>query len=291
MKTVPIQLAFYFTLIWFATSATWDVHGKEANKTSAVTPKGDVIKLFNGRDLTGLYTWLADTKYEDPRSVFSVKDGQLHIRGDGWGSIITNTEYRDYHLVCEFKWGERTWPGRAGRTRDSGVLFHCHGPDGGYHGIWMASIEAQIIEGGVGDILVVPGTNPDGTRVGPHSLVVEVTNGLNGGWFWKKGGRRETTTGGLIQWYGHDPDWKDVTGFRGKNDVESPFGQWTRMDVICDGGHVVIKVNGTVVNEGFEAQPSEGKILFQTEQAEIFVRRWELWPLGEAPPMEKADDS
>ncbi|MDC0935079.1 DUF1080 domain-containing protein [Pirellulales bacterium] len=204
--------------------------------------------------------------------------------------MTTKESYRDYHLVCEFKWGERTWPGREGRTRDSGVLFHCHGPDGGYGGIWMASIEAQIIEGGVGDLLVVPGANPDGTPVGPHSLDVEVTNNRNGGWVWKKGGRRETTSGAYIQWYGHDPDWKDVTGFRGKNDVESPFGQWTRMDVICDGSHVVIKVNGKVVNEGFEAQPSEGKILIQSEQAEIFVRRWELWPLGKAPPMKGADE-
>jgi hypothetical protein len=37
------------------------------------------------------------------------------------------------------------------------------------------------------------------------------------------------------------------------------------------------------VNEAFEAKPDFGKLLLQTEQAEMFVRRYELWPLGKAP--------
>ena len=43
------------------------------------------------------------------------------------------------------------------------------------------------------------------------------------------------------------------------------------------------QVNGKTVNEAYDASPSQGKILLQTEQAELFVRRWELWPLGQAP--------
>jgi hypothetical protein len=42
-------------------------------------------------------------------------------------------------------------------------------------------------------------------------------------------------------------------------------------------------VNGVVVNQCFDVNPSAGKILLQTEQAEILVRRWELWPLGKGP--------
>jgi len=60
------------------------------------------------------------------------------------------------------------------------------------------------------------------------------------------------------------------------------------MDLICDGGHVVVYVNGVKVNEGFDAVPSYGKILLQTELAETWVRRWELWPLGKAPKFNKA---
>jgi hypothetical protein len=69
--------------------------------------------------------------------------------------------------------------------------------------------------------------------------------------------------------------------------VESPDGQWTRMDVICDGGTITNIVNGVVVNQAFDAQPSAGKIQIQTELAEIFFRKIELWPLGQAPPYEK----
>jgi hypothetical protein len=55
------------------------------------------------------------------------------------------------------------------------------------------------------------------------------------------------------------------------------------MDVVCDGGHIEIYVNGVKVNEGFDSYPSYGRLQLQTELAEIFVRRWELWPLDSAP--------
>ena len=45
-----------------------------------IAPK-EVIKLFNGKDLTGLTTWLKDTKRDDPRKVFTVKDGILQLSG------------------------------------------------------------------------------------------------------------------------------------------------------------------------------------------------------------------
>ena len=46
----------------------------------------------------------------------------LHITGDGLGGLVTNKRYRDYHLVLEFKWGERTWHEREKAARDSGLL-------------------------------------------------------------------------------------------------------------------------------------------------------------------------
>src|SRR5438105_8432574 len=65
-------------------------------KPQPVTP-GERVKLFNGKDLTGLSTWLKDTRRADPRHVFSVTDGQLHISGDGFGYAATEKAYRDYH--------------------------------------------------------------------------------------------------------------------------------------------------------------------------------------------------
>ncbi len=100
---------------------------------------------------------------------------------------------------------------------------------------------------------------------------------------WKQGGESVTISSGRINWWGRDVDWKDKIGFRGRQDVESPFGEWTRMDVICDGSQLTYLVNGAVVNRALSANPDSGKILLQTELAEMFVRRFELWPLGKAP--------
>ena len=253
------------------------------SREHAISPTDGPIKLFNGRNLEGFYTWIRGLKFADPKKVFTVSDGMIHISGDGYGGLITNRDYRDYHLIVEFKWGEKTWAERADRSRDSGLLLHCWGPNGGYGNTWMASIEAQIIEGGVGDILVLSGTDPDTGQALPTSLSAETTRDRDGELVWKKGGERVTISGGRINWFGRDVDWADTIGFRGRDDVESPYGEWTRMDVIADGGHLIYKVNGVVVNEAFAADPDAGRLLLQTEQAEMFVRRFELWPLGQAP--------
>src|SRR5262249_23039336 len=86
-----------------------------------ITPTQD-IALFNGRDLTGLYTWLKDTKREDPKKVFTVHDGMIHASGEGYGYVATEKEYESYHLVVECKWGRRTDGGKF--VRNSGILLH-----------------------------------------------------------------------------------------------------------------------------------------------------------------------
>ena len=261
--------------------------GRAAQPDDAISPKHAVIRLFNGKNLDGLYTWLKDAKYEDPRKVFSVEDGMLHISGDGLGYVCTKNRYRDYHLVVEYRWGGRTWGSRKDRARDSGVIVHCVEPDGSYgEGTFMAGIEAQIIEGGTGDFIVVPGKRADGSKI-DVALTAETTEDRDGETVWHKGGQRKTFHSGRINWFGRDPDWASVRGFRGRHDVESPGLEWTRLEVICDGGHMIQRVNGVQVNEGFDSVPSSGKILLQTELAEIYVRRFELYPLGKAPPLRR----
>ena len=256
--------------------------GQAKEKTAPITPKSGVIRLFNGKDLEGLYTFLEDTKYEDPRKIFSVHDGLLAISGDGYGGVVTRQAYRDYHLVCEFKWGKRTWLARERRARDSGILVHGNGPDGSYLARWLTSFEAQIIQGGLGDLLVVNGVD-DKHNPMPISLSAEVTTDRDGEIVWRKGGQQQTFHTGRINWYGRDPDWKDVLDFRGASDIPGPNNGWTRMEVICSGNGIRIMVNGVLVNEASGANPSSGKITLQTEAAEIFVRRWELWPLDATP--------
>jgi hypothetical protein len=262
-----------FAVCWFTMLA----HAEEPERQKAIRPD-KVIKLFNGKDLSGWHTWLRDTKSDDPRGVFRVTDGMLHISGDGFGYVGTNEAYRDYRLLAEFKWGSRTWEPRKDKTKDSGILVHCVGPPGNYGGTWMASLEYQIIQGGVGDIILVTGKYEDGKPV-PVTLTCETAKDRDGETVWKKGGTRTKFTSGRINWYGRDVDWKDVLGFRGREDVESPDGEWTKCEIVCDGGHIQNYVNGKLVNEGFDAFPSAGKIIFQTEGAEIFFRNIELHPL------------
>lgn len=253
-----------------------------AGAKEPVVPKVDPINLLDD-SLGKFYTWSEDTQYEDPLLVYTCKDGVLQITGESWGGLTTKDEYANYHMVCEFKWGERTWGKRKERARDSGILVHCIGPDGGFHGTWMASLEAQIIEGGTGDLLVLSGEGKDGSTI-PVTLTAEVAEDRDGETIWQNGGEKRTFLSGRINWFGRDPDWSDKIGFRGKNDVASPHGEWTRYEVICNADKVSLIVNGVVVNEGHDARPSAGKILVQSEGAELFVRRWELWPLHKLPP-------
>ena len=150
----------------------------------------EVIRLFDGKTLGDTYTFLQDTKHADPRRVFRVTDGLLHITGDGLGSLITNQEYRDYHLVLEFRWGQTTYRGRMDKTKDSGLLIHSVGADGGYNGTWMPSIEVQMIEGGMGDYILVSGTDKAGQPV-PLSLTCEVDRDRDGEVIWKQGNPRD----------------------------------------------------------------------------------------------------
>jgi len=251
------------------------------SEISAISPVERPIKLFNGEDLTGLYTWLLSTKCADPKRVFRVHDQLLHITGDGLGSVITKRRYRDYHMVLEYKWGDRTWGERKKRARDSGLLIHSTGKNGGYHGIWMPAIEVQIIEGGVGDFILVTGEDEQGAPV-PLSLTSRVSRHANGEVVWNNAEDLEVfNLDNLhrVNWRLRDPHWQDEMGFRGKRDPDSPKNEWTKLEVICDKQHVQVFVNGTIVNEAFNAYPSEGHIQVQSELAEIFVRRWELLPL------------
>ncbi len=247
-----------------------------------------VVHLFDGKSLDGFYTWLVDSHREDPLRVFTVVDQvdgapAIRISGEKWGGIITRESYRDYRLIVEFRWGLLTWGQRKNATRDSGVLVHGQGADGNtgrdFNGPWMRSIEAQVIEGGVGDIILVAGFEADGTRIAPR-ISARAGRDRDGEPVFDPAGEAREFESGRINWYGRDVDWQDRLGFRGKDDVESPYGQWTRLEVIAQGDRITNVVNGKVVNEGFRSSLTEGKILIQCEGAEIFFRRIDLEPVG-----------
>lgn len=241
----------------------------------SVTQKVDLLELIRSGNVEHHVNPKMDF-HDDPKNIWTfAKDGTFNISGRGYGYVATKGNYRDYHLVLEFKWGSKTWGAREKKAKDNGLLLHAYGPHGAYSDTWMASIEAQIIEGGIGDILVLSPT-PELTT----SLSSEFTLDRDKEKIWKAGSPRQTVTKGRINWKGRDEDWSDTVGFRGKNDVESPSGEWNRLEVIAKGNMLQYFVNGAMVNEVFDCKPSEGKILLQTEGAEMIVRRYELYPLG-----------
>jgi hypothetical protein len=233
---------------------------------------GEPVLKFNGKDLTGFYAYTKDHGYDDPNHVFTVVDGQIRISGEEFGGLATCGNFANYHLVTEWKWGEKTWAPRKEKSRDSGILLHCVGPDGAAGGQWMESIECQIIEGGCGDLLMVGG-------LGKPSLTCETRLGPDKQLYYEKGGTPVTRNAGRYNWWGRDPAWKDVLGVRGPRDVEKPAGEWNRMEVVCDGDSIANIVNGYVVNVGTRSSLSMGKIQLQSEGAEIVFRTIEVRPL------------
>ncbi len=75
-------------------------------------------------------------------------------------------------------------------------------------------------------------------------------------------------------------DGKVEKSYRKKSrDAEKPLGEWNVVEVICDGGKITNIINGVVVNQGTNASVTRGRILLQSEGAEVFFRNIELTPL------------
>ena len=287
---IPASRQFASLLTAFWATAQLLVAGQSAGAEESVTPK-ETIKLFNGKDLSGFYSWLVDFHRDDPQRVFSVVDQvdgapAIRISGQFLGGLTTKQSFSNYRLVAEFRWGLLTWGDRSKATKDSGVLLHSQGRDGGYfakdfNGPWMRSYEFQIIQGGTRDILVLGSYEPDGSLTKYH-LTANVTKDRDGESCWDARGEAKVFETGRVNWWGRDRDWEDKLGYRGRKDVESPGGEWTRIEAVCAGDTLEYFVNGKLVNKATGLDHTSGKLIFQSEGAEIFFRRIELHPLAPA---------
>jgi hypothetical protein len=251
MRTIPVfaLLSLIFSLA---------VHAQ-----TALAP--DKTINFLGLDLEKNFTPFLNPKVSldtDPEKAFRIlDDNSLHISGQGWGYLRSNQSFKDYHLVCEYKWGEHTWSGRTGKARDSGIFIHAQGEDGAFGGSWIHAFEVQLIEGGSGNLAVVcPTENPTHTLTASHPLPSA------------KHGRKAPAD--YV-----DPRWSDIQGYRGKDDLENPVGDWNRIEVICHGDSVTVFLNGHEVNRARALNPNHGHLALQSEGAELFIRRFELHPL------------
>jgi hypothetical protein len=264
------------------------VRGAAADEAAAWRP------LFNGKNFAGWETFLstprttipglslktnAKGKYlepvgvdNDPTGVYSVveEDGApaIRISGQIFGALTSLEEFEDYHLRLEMKWGQKKWPPREDRPRDSGLLYHCIGPHGGHNGVWMKSFECQIQENDTGDFWPVGGVIVDVEAERPKSKSPLV---------FQPGGEVRR---GVSQRVVRNPR------------SEKPSGEWNTVEIYVHGQTAVHrsdgKTNMVLTNlrhkvDGREVSLPRGKIQIQSEGAEVFYRQIEIRPIDGIP--------
>ena len=259
-----------------------------AAEPAPVTPRAPIVLYSNTtkNDLSSFYTWTSKHgRDSDPDRVFTIVDAidgapAIRISGQHYGGIVTRDSFTNYRVIAEFRWGNVTWGDRKNKARDSGILFHLSGEDGNNNknmrGAWTRSLEYQILEGGTGDIWLVGGYERDQPEATSPRLTIAVQPGAR---VWDPAGTPTEFKLGRIAWRGIDPEWKSDLNFRGRHDVEKPHGQWNRIELVCAGGDVTYFLNGEKVNEGRNGTFTSGRLLFQSEGAEIFFRCIEVHPL------------
>lgn len=277
-------LAQFLLLVLLATAADAQDSQDAPGTDDVVTPTGGVLHLSNGRDLAGWVTWVKETGHDDPHGVFSVADdGSIHVSGEGTGYLATEKSYADYHLSLEYRWGERTNGSKY--VRNSGVLLHGVGPHGGRNGAFMTSIECQLAQGCEGDLIVIRGNDERGEPI-PVTITCNTRLASDGRTRWDPDGEKTVYSGKQFWWSKHEPGFAELLDTRGRDDVASPTGEWTRVDVTARGDRLSIRINGVTVNECYDVFPRAGRILLQNEGHEVYFRNVELRPLpseGDGP--------
>lgn len=212
--------------------------------SAAPAAHGQARSLLPAPDLNG---WHADVPNADTMpglaSPFAVRQGVLQIAGEPRGHLITDSTYRNYRLVVEYR-----FPGTPG---NAGVLIHASTPRALYS-MFPKSIEVQMESGNAGDFWCIV----EDIRV-PNMLR---RRGPRAAWGITEGkGRRIRHL---------------VDG------VERPRGEWNRMVITAQGRTITVHVNDRLVNRGTNATADRGQIAIQSEGAAVEIRTLELTPLS-----------
>jgi len=98
-------------------------------------------KLFNGTDLTGFKTVVANPKV-DPATLWMVKDGELICTGKAPGYFHTDKTYSTYTLKFEWKYPRpESLKKDTDFTGNSGCLIHIQPPQQ----VWPKCVEVQLM--------------------------------------------------------------------------------------------------------------------------------------------------
>ena len=234
-------------------------------------------QLFNGRDLTGWYTFLQKHgKDKDPDKVVTVEDGAIHLykhAPDGaevvMGYIATDKDHGDYHFKVDYKWGVKKYRPRYELKRDAGLYYHIIVSDA----VWPRALQYQVQQTDVGDLLALYGLQLD-SWLDPKTKNAEQTVYLP-----PESGGEPRVLGGK--------------GIGYQRRLIGPFERdgWNTAEIIARGDTVAHILNGTTVNRGVrvrlvdpekpgESKPiTRGRIALEIEAAEIYFRNVRIRPL------------
>lgn len=238
------------------------------------TDAGHWTPLFNGRDLTGWYTFLQQHgKDRDPDRVITIEDGAIHLYKNApagsrvvMGYIGTLKEYGNYHLRLQYRWGARKFEPRLALERDAGVYYHVTGPDA----VWPRGLQYQIEQTNVGDLIALYGVQVD-TTIDPATRSQKKQKFLDG----TQGGEPLVLGGKGIAYLGH---------LAGKFERDG----WNTAEIIARGDTTTHILNGQVVNKaggirlvdaenpGVVKPVTRGRIALEIEAAELYFRNVEI---------------
>lgn len=119
---------------------------RETDKKISGNKVSETIILFNGKDLNNWVFKLKDPSI-DPATVFTIRNGLIHISGNPFGYMRTKDIYSDYKLHVEWR-----WPTEA---TNSGVFVHAQPPDS----VWLKCVECQLQAGNAGDFVCMNGAD------------------------------------------------------------------------------------------------------------------------------------
>lgn len=235
--------------------------------------------LFNGKNLKGWDTYVGPKEKDgepiglnkDPMNIFSVveldEEKVIRISGEVNASLATKKEFENYHLTLEMKWGDEVFT-----KRNSGLLYHSYGDFGVGLGVWMSSHELQLWTGNIGDSY----------RMGKSYCEIPMQKNEADKYVYTKCADKTPSIPG-----------SDTRIVAKDKDYEKAIGEWNTVEVYCFGTTSVHVVNGKVnmvnynsgkyLGEGDIEPLSKGKIQFQSEGGELFLRNLKLKPIKEIP--------
>ena len=214
----------------------------------------------------------------DPHGVFTLQqqggETVLRVSGEIYGALTSKQTFRNYHLTLQYRWGEKKWPPRLQKLKDSGILYHANGPHGQeYFRSWMLSQEFQIMQGHTGDYWQQANSAIDIRAFQPEGEMNAVADTIQP---FLATGRASGGPGFVMR----------------QRNAEKPDNQWNTVELICFEGQSLHIVNGQVVmvlknsryqQDGRDMPMWEGKIQLQSEAAEVFYKKIRLQPLDQLP--------